>query len=141
MKLPKLSAVDGLLIYVVDDAPCLTQLYAELLDGTGCLVKAFNDRTEALAALEAERKKPELLITDYRGHSMPAERFLHQCLAVHPALRILMASGWSETDDRLFQIRPHEFIQKPFTTDEFRQAIRAALAPADFPNALRTPVG
>ena len=98
-----------------------------LLDGTGCLVKTFNDRAEALAALEADGRKPELLITDYRGHSMPTERFLHQCLAAHPALRILMASGCSQTDMRFSQARPDRFIQKPFTPEEFRQAVRAAL--------------
>ena len=121
------------MIYVVDDMPCLTQLYALLLERTGCLVKTFIDRAEVLSALKADQRKPDLLITDYRGHSMPLEHFLHQCLAVHPALRILMASGWSEIDDRFFQIRPCQFIQKPFTPDEFRQAIRAALASVDFP--------
>ena len=138
MKLPELPAVGGPLIYVVDDTPCLTRLYALLLEGTGCLVKTFIDRAEALAALKSDQKKPDLLITDYRGRSMPAERFMHQCLAVHPALRILMASGWSESDDRFSQVRPCRFIRKPFTPDEFRQAIRAALAPADFPNAPQT---
>ena len=128
MKWPELPAVGGPLIYVVDDMPCLTQLYALLLEGTGCLVKTFVDRAEVLSVLKADQKKPDLLITDYRGHSMPPEHFLHQCLAVHPALRILMASGCSEIDDRFFKIRPCQFIQKPFTPDEFRQAIRAALA-------------
>ena len=123
------------MIYVVDDVPCLTQLYVQLLEGTGCLVKTFNDRAEALAVLKADQKKPELLITDYGGHSMPAELFMHQCLAVHPRLRILMASGFSELDVRFSQVRPYRFIRKPFTPEEFRQEIKAALAPADFPNA------
>lgn len=136
-----MPAADGPLIYVVDDAPCLTQWYALLLEGTGCMVKTFIDRAEALAALEADEKKPELLITDYRGHSMPAERFLYQCLAVHPALRILMASGYGETDARFSQVRPCRFIRKPFTPEEFRQEVGAALAPAGFPNAPQPPVG
>ena len=128
MKWPEPQSIAGPLIYIVDDMPCLTQLYALLLEGTGCLVKTFVNRAEVLAVLMADQKKPDLLITDYRGHSMPPEHFLNQCLAVHPALRILMASGYSEIDTRFFQIGPCRFIQKPFTPDEFREAIRAALA-------------
>ena len=46
-------------IYVVDDAPCLTKLYATLLEATGYISRTFNDRAEALAALKADRKKPD----------------------------------------------------------------------------------
>ena len=115
-------------IYVVDDAPCLTKLYATLLEATGYMLRTFNDRAEALAALKADRKKPDLLITDYRGLSISVDQFMHQCLAVHPALRILMASGFSQTDVRFSQAIPDRFIQKPFTAEVLLQEVRAALA-------------
>ena len=115
-------------IYVVDDAPCLTKLYARLLEATGYISRTFNDRAEALAALNADRKKPDLLITDYRGLSIPVDQFMHQCLVVHPALRILMASGFSQTDLRFSQAIPDRFIQKPFTAEVLLQEVRAALA-------------
>src|SRR5580765_3446636 len=53
------------LIYAVDDVPDLTELYTTFLEATGHIVRAFNDRSEALAALKADRTKPDLLITDY----------------------------------------------------------------------------
>ncbi len=115
-------------IYAVDDAPCLTKLYATLLEATGYISRTFNDRAEALAALRADRKKPDLLITDYRGLSISVDQFMHQCLVVHPALRILMASGFSQTDLRFSQAIPDRFIQKPFTADVLLQEVRAALA-------------
>ena len=115
-------------IYVVDDAPCLTKLYATLLEASGYSSRTFNDRAEALAALRADRKKPVLLITDYRGLSMTVDQFMHQCLMVHPALRILMASGYSQTDLRFSQAIPDRFIQKPFTAEVLLQEVRAALA-------------
>ena len=115
-------------IYAVDDAPCLTKLYAALLEATGYILRTFNDRAEALAALKADRKKPDLLITDYRGLSMSVDQFMHQCLVVHPALRILMASGYSQTDLRFSQAIPDRFIQKPFTAEVLLQEVRAALA-------------
>ena len=121
------QTAEPLSIYVVDDAPCLTKLYATLLEATGYISRTFNDRAEALAALKADRKKPDLLITDYRGLSMSVNQFMHQCLVVHPALRILMASGYSQTDLRFSQAIPDRFIQKPFTADVLPQEVRAAL--------------
>ena len=115
-------------IYVVDDAPFLTKLYATLLEAAGYILRTFNDRSEALAALRADRKKPDLLITDYRGLSMSVNQFMYQCLVVHPALRILMASGYSQTDLRFSQAIPDRFIQKPFTAEVLLQEVRAALA-------------
>lgn len=115
------------MIYAVDDQSDLTELYATFLEAIGCSVKAFNDRAEALSALQADRKKPDLLITDYRGLSMPVDQFLRRCLAVHPTLRILMASGFDHTDARVSDGRPGWFIRKPFTPDELQREVRAAL--------------
>src|SRR5580765_1684918 len=67
-------------IYAVDDAPCLTKLYAALLEAPGYILRTFNDRAEALAALKADRNKPDLLITDYRGLSISVNQFMYQCL-------------------------------------------------------------
>jgi CheY-like chemotaxis protein len=120
-------AAEAPLIYAVDDVPDLTELYITLLEANGYSVRAFNDRAEALSALKADRTKPDLLITDCAGPSMPVDRFMQRCLVVHPTLRILMASGFSRTDVRLSQARPDRFIQKPFTAAEFLRRVRAVL--------------
>src|SRR5262249_27179007 len=114
-------------IYLVDDEESLTELYTLFLKGNDYIVRSFNLRTEALAALKADSKKPDLLITDYCGLAMPVERFMHHCLVVHPTLRILMASGLSQTFAPFPSVRPDRFIQKPFTADEFLQEVRATL--------------
>jgi CheY-like chemotaxis protein len=122
------ATTEAPLIYAVDDAPELTELYTTLLGETGFIVRAFNDRADALAALRADRMKPDLLITDYFGRSIPVDGFMIRCLALYPTLRILMASGFSEMDVRLFQTRPNRFLQKPFTAEELRQEVIATLA-------------
>jgi len=114
-------------IYVVDDTPELTELYAAVLKAAGYCVRTFNDRAEALTALKADRAKPDLLITDYLGLSIPVDRFISRCLVVNPTLRVLMASGFNQTEARVFSVHPDRFIQKPFTLDELRQEVRAAL--------------
>jgi CheY-like chemotaxis protein len=116
------------LIYVVDDAPSLTTFYTALLEASGYQVRAFNDRAEALAALMMEGKRPDLLVTDYFGLSMSVDQFMQRCRVVHPALRIVMASGVSLTEVRRWLSRPDRFIQKPFTPEEFCEEVKAALA-------------
>ena len=123
-----LCASESPLIYAVDDEPELTGLYATLLEASGYCVRTFNNRAEVVAALRMDRKKPELLITDCLGHSMPVERFICHCLDVHPTLRVLMVSGFSQTDTEITRARPDRFIQKPFTSEEFRREVSAALA-------------
>src|SRR5580765_8099607 len=114
-------------IYAVDDVPRLTELYTSLLEATGYAITTFNDRGKALACLEGEKKKQSLLITDYIGLSMPIDDFMQGCRAVHPDLRILMASGFSQRDMRPLRVKPNRFIQKPFTPEELRREVRAAL--------------
>jgi DNA-binding NtrC family response regulator len=116
------------LIYAVDDEPELTRLYTALLEALGYRVRTFNNRAEVVAALRMDRRKPELLITDCLGHSMPVERFMCHCLDVHPTLQVLMVSGFSNTDGEIRRARPDRFIQKPFTFEEFRREVSAALA-------------
>jgi CheY-like chemotaxis protein len=114
-------------IYVVDDLPRLTELYATLLSETAYEVKTFNDRRTALAVLRQDRA-PVLLITDYLGSTMPICRFIQESRDVHPRLRILMASGLDPARMQFSSGRPDGFLQKPFTAHEFQQAITAVLA-------------
>jgi CheY-like chemotaxis protein len=114
------------LIYVVDDEPRLTDLYTIILETKGYAVRTFTNRVEALAELKGAMKKPDLVIMDYLGHTMPVDGFIRLCLLAHPNLRILVATGYSQIDAR-FAYRPDRFIQKPFTAEEFLQEVEAAL--------------
>jgi DNA-binding NtrC family response regulator len=117
------------LVYVVDDLPCLVELYAVVLEADGHQVKTFSDRNAALAALAADEEKPSLLITDHRNSSMSTEDFLHGCRVTHPPLRILMATGFEPYQVRSAAIIPEGFLKKPFTFEELRDEVRALLAP------------
>jgi DNA-binding response OmpR family regulator len=117
----------GALIYLVDDEQGLTELYALFLKGAGHRVRLFNCRADALAGLKADREKPDLLITDCLGDTMPIHLFIERCRVAHPALRILMASGLSEDEVRSYCLRPDRFLRKPFTADRFLREVSAAL--------------
>jgi DNA-binding response OmpR family regulator len=91
-------------------------------------VRTFNDRNAAFAALQTDDEKPALLITDYRNSSMSTDHFLRNCRALHPSLRILMATGFDRHDTRPAGVAPDGFLQKPFTFEELRDKVRAILA-------------
>jgi len=116
------------LIYVVDDDEGLTDLYTIFLKGTGYVVRAFHSRTEALEALTTDEQAPDLLIMDYVGHAMPPHWFIQRCLLAHPELRILVASGLSQSDLLCPDVQPLRFLQKPFTARKFLEEVSAAWA-------------
>jgi DNA-binding NtrC family response regulator len=127
MRIPPARVTSGF-VYVVDDEPHLAELYTIILEAADCRVRTFRDRREALDALRTAHDKPDLLITDYDGHSMPVDAFMHQCLMIHPALRILMVSGFNPADVRFSQARPNRYMQKPFRLEHLEREVRAALA-------------
>lgn len=114
-------------IYVVDDDEALIELYTSFLSASGYRVRSFSDRTRALAALIVDKNLPDLLIMDHRGHRMTSEYFIRCCLVVHPALRILMASGLNSGELRFPSHKPDRFIQKPFTLQELLREVETAL--------------
>jgi len=120
--------MDPGLIYVLDDEQELTELYALFLQGTGYTAKAFNQRTEALAALAAATPRPHLLILDVFTNAMSIRRFVRSCLAVHPSLHLLIAGGAELNDARFPGAQRARFIQKPFTAHEFLREVKAVLA-------------
>ena len=116
------------LIYAVDDLPCLVELYAVVLNASGYVVKCFHDRRTALASLRTAEEKPVLLITDLHNPTLRTESFLQECVAIHPALRILMATGFGYNQARSVSSIPNRFLQKPFMPEELREAVDATLA-------------
>ena len=116
------------LIYLVDDQQGLIELYTLFLKGAGHRLRWFNCRADALAALKVADEKPDLLVTDCLGDTMPIHLFMQSCRITHPALRILMASGLSEHEVRAYCLRPDRFLRKPFTAEQFVREVSAALA-------------
>jgi CheY-like chemotaxis protein len=84
-------------VFAVDDNEHVAELYSILLDAAGYCMEVFTNRTEALTELKARATSPDLLITGYRGSLMSADQFIRDCIAVHPPLRILMATGFHQT--------------------------------------------
>ena len=127
LKVPT-DSPDKPLIYAVDDAPYLVQLYSAVLRPAGFILKTFTDRADALATLRTDECKPTLLITDFHGVSMSVEEFMSRCRVIHPSLKILMVTGFDKTALRFCRERPDQFLQKPFALDELQRRVRAVMS-------------
>ena len=113
------------LVYVVDDLKDLTTLYRACLEAAGFVVRAFNNRAEALSAFLAANPRPALLITDYDGYPFSAEQLMAECRQTQPDLKILMASGYPECCLNFSGVRPDSFLPKPFGLDQLVAEVRA----------------
>ena len=113
------------LVYVVDDTAELTLVYRQLLEEAGYEVRTFNDREEALRVFLAEKRRPSLLITDYVGYPISAERLMEECRRAEPGLKILMATGCPEGVLCNVGVKPDRFLQKPFGIGKFVAEVRA----------------
>lgn len=119
-------------IYVVDDVPLLTELYALILEGAGHIVTTFNDRARALRTLRIDQNKPDLIITDCLGHFIPVDQFIDRCHELHPSLRILLATGDCFEAARISGPRPVHYISKPFRPAELLREVNAVLTDNTF---------
>ena len=102
------------LVWVVDDEPALGELYELVLKPAGYLVRIFENRAEALAALHITAQLPGLLITDFIGRPIGADLFMQRCRAQHSQIKILMITGCDRSCLQDCVAKPDRFLEKPF---------------------------
>jgi CheY-like chemotaxis protein len=81
-------------ILYLDDDDSLVFLVQRLLELDGYTVSAFSQQSEAIAAVKATPEAFDLVITDYNMPGMSGIHVTHEMLAVNPALKVVIASGF-----------------------------------------------
>ena len=118
-------------ILVVDDDPPLRRLIGRFLAESGWVVLEAGDADEALRIVDRYEDPIDLLITDvvipgrYDGFTLASET-----VGRHPDIRVLYMSGHFGDRQPVRQgLREagRSFLKKPFSRDEFRLAVDAAL--------------
>jgi CheY-like chemotaxis protein len=101
-------------VWIVDDNAALGELYELVLGPAGYATRIFQDRIEALRFLRQANERPSLLITDFLGHPLSTDSFLHRFRREHPQIKVLMATGCDESCLGSCVSKPNRFLQKPF---------------------------
>ena len=122
------AAGSGELIYVVDDEPMLLELALVILEPVGFTVKTFRDPEQAIETFTKEKKRPDLVVTDYAMHSMNGMQLIERFRRVDPKLKILLVSGTvGEEIYRGSLNKPDQYLAKPYQAHQLIEAVRSLL--------------
>ncbi|MDL5034858.1 PAS domain-containing sensor histidine kinase [Comamonas resistens] len=127
---PSPAAAERHVIYV-DDDQALVFLFQRLLRRRGYQVSGFTDPREAVAALQADPKRYDLLVTDYNMPGFSGVDLLMQVREIHPALPVALASGYvtAEIEQAALAAGAKALIHKPNDVQEFCMTVHELLNP------------
>jgi len=117
-------------ILVVDDEPDVRETVAELLGSLGYRTLEARDGLDALERFEADGPDIALVIMDLTMPRMDGREAVARMRLLDPEVRVILCSGFNEADaTRGFpEVHHSGFLQKPFTFQNLKDAVRMALA-------------
>jgi CheY-like chemotaxis protein len=111
-------------ILVVEDDGIVRMLIVDVLEELEYRVLEAGDGAEAMAFLQNEGEKIDLLMTDKGLPDMDGTELAKKAAGLRPALPILFASGYAENID----VPPGmHMIGKPFSIDQLRDKVKSIL--------------
>ncbi len=115
-------------VLIVDDEEMVREVTMDLLRRFGYEIVGAENGTRALELARAQEF--DCVVLDLTMPGMSGEDTLRHLRALHPALRVVLMSGYSEheTTARFRGMTLDGFIQKPFTPTDLDARIQAALA-------------
>lgn len=118
------TAIDDLgVALIVDDQEALRNVLGRLLEQMGMETLRASSGAEALDILQ-QTPRPKLLITDLMmPGSMNGQQLAAQVRNRYPEVAVLIMSGYTDTIEL-----DVEFLHKPFSLDDLRQAISRCVA-------------
>ena len=120
----------GLRVLLVEDDAEVRAVMVRFLETLGCVARAVSSAEEALVVLE-DGARADFLLTDIAlGTGMRGTALAREVQRRHPAMRILLMSGFSAELIEADRDSPSswELLPKPCTRDELAQAIARLVA-------------
>lgn len=117
-------------ILLADDDAASRDLVRRALTADGHVVDDAQDGLEAAERLEAARGEYDLLVSDVQMPGLDGIALAHRALAAAPGLAVILISGYAEQLDRAAALKAKRLatLVKPFTLEQIRAAVRAALS-------------
>ena len=116
-------------VLIVDDEEYVRDLASRFLERAGYRVITAEDALMALGSYNKKRSDISLVILDLIMPKMGGKQCLEELLKIDPRLKVLIASGYSDTYNReeLVRAGARGFVEKPFRMTELLQALRDVL--------------
>jgi CheY-like chemotaxis protein len=116
-------------ILLVDDEKALRKLAKRILADSGYRVLEASDGAQALRVAAEEVGEIDLVLTDVEMPTLGGRGMVDELHELSPGMRVLFMSGYTDNEILLRGIRTSdtEFLQKPFTAESLRAAVKAVL--------------
>ena len=116
-------------ILLVDDEKALRKLGKRILTEAGYRVLEASDGAMALRVAAEQVGEIDLVLTDVEMPTLGGRGMVDELHELSPGLRVLFMSGYTDNEILRRGIRTSEteFLQKPFTAESLRAAVRAVL--------------
>jgi len=120
-------------VMYVDDDQALIFLIARVLKRKGFTVTTFTDPHEAQAALQADPRAFDILVTDYNMPGYSGLDLLRQVKLIRADLPVALASGYVTPELELSAMREgaSALIYKPNDVNEFCETVQRLIADSD----------
>jgi CheY-like chemotaxis protein len=117
------------LALLVEDDSLVCTVVSRLLKSHGFTVMALSRPVDAIAAVQADAGRFEIVITDQSMPGMSGIELARAITALRPNLPIILISGYSlVADAKSPSANIRAFVRKPFTSKALGAAIVSALA-------------
>lgn len=115
-------------ILLVDDDEWIRDALSIYFESEGCRISAHETAEKALA--ELDRRKVDVIITDYKLPGMDGIAFLEKVKKSHPnAVKIMITAFATEVDIcRAKQAGAQDLIPKPFTSETIEACLTRLMA-------------
>ena len=116
-------------ILLVDDEAVIRNLGQETLARFGYTVLTAADGMTAIERYRGESEGIDLILLDLIMPGMSGQSCLEALLSINPQAKVIIASGYSETQHGMEAIRTgaKEFIGKPYKAKKLLGAVRNVL--------------
>ena len=116
-------------VLVVDDEDILRSLTCDLIEAEGYDVLSAGNGREAMEVFKEHGVKIGLVVLDMSMPEMDGTQTFQALREIDPALKVLVASGFSEDPHvaHLVENGAHGVIPKPFKVDELTKIVREAM--------------
>lgn len=128
----QVQPVETKIILVVEDNIAVAQLEKRGLENAGYKVIVARNGKEAIDLFQTRSDQIALVILDLIMPEMSGRDCLMGLVKIDPAVRVLIASGYSPEDELNREITPlvKGFVHKPFAITELINAVQSALGNA-----------
>ena len=116
-------------VLVVDDEETVRTVAQQMLAGHGFTVLSAADGEEALQVFREHKDEICVVLLDLTMPRMGGEETLKQLRDLRQDVKVVLMSGFSETDarSRFSKVKPERFIHKPFDSRTLLSSLRGAL--------------